>query len=102
PLMIGGVLVVLLVALFMWLTGGRYESTDDAYLRVAGVDISTNINGRVIAVYVHENQRVKAGDVLFRLDPQPLQIAASAAEAQLANAAQKIQSTQADYSEKLV
>lgn len=102
PLMIGGVLVVVAVALFVWLTGGRYESTDDAYVRVAGVDISTNVNGRVIEVDVHENQRVKAGDVLFRLDPQPFQIAAEQANAELANAALKIQSTQADYAAKQV
>jgi membrane fusion protein (multidrug efflux system) len=102
PLMIGGVVVVLAIALFVWFTGGRYEETDDAYVRVAGVDISTNVNGRVIEVDVHENQRVKAGDVLFRLDPQPFAIAAEQANAQLANAALKIQSTQADYAAKQV
>jgi membrane fusion protein (multidrug efflux system) len=102
PLMIGGVVVVLAIAAFVWLTGGRYESTDDAYVRVAGVDISTNVSGRVVEVDVHENQRVKAGDVLFRLDTQPFEIAAEQANAELANAALKIQSTQADYQEKLV
>jgi membrane fusion protein (multidrug efflux system) len=102
PLMLGGVAAVVLVAGFVWLTGGRYESTDDAYVRVAGVDISTNVPGRVIEVDVHENQRVKAGDILFRLDPQPFQIAAEQANAELAGAALKIQSTQADYAEKLV
>lgn len=102
PLMLGGVAVVVLVAGFVWLTGGRYESTDDSYVRVAGVDISTNVPGRVIEVDVHENQRVKAGDILFRLDPRPFAIAAEQANAQLANAAQKIQSTQADYQEKQV
>ena len=101
PLMVGGVVVVLAAAGFFFLTGGRYESTDDAYVRVAGVDISANIAGRVIQVYVAENQKVRAGDVLFQLDPAPFQIAVEQAQAQVADARQQLQADLAAYRQKL-
>ncbi len=102
PLMIGGVVIVLVVAGFVWLTGGRYESTDDAYVRVAGVEVSSNVAGRVVEVDVKENQRVKAGDVLFRIDPAPFNIAVEQAQAQLADARQQLQADLATYQQKQV
>ena len=41
PLMIGGPLLVIVVAAYFYITGGRYESTDDAYVRAAQVSISS-------------------------------------------------------------
>jgi hypothetical protein len=38
PLLIGGPIIVALIALFFHLTGGRYVSTDDAYVQAARVD----------------------------------------------------------------
>jgi len=46
--------------------------------------ISTDISGRVVEIAVHDNERVKAGQVLFRLDPRPFRIAVEQAKAQLA------------------
>ena len=102
PLMLGGVAVVLIFALFSYLTGGRYEATDDAYIRVAGVDVSANIAGRVVEIDVKENQRVTTGQVLFRLDPAPSDIAAEQAEAQLADAHQQLQAQLAAYRQQQV
>lgn len=102
PLMLGGVVLVLAVALFFYLTGGRYESTDDSYVRVAGVDVSSNLSGRVIEVDVKENQQVHKGDVLFRLDPAPYDIAIEQAQAQLANARQDVQGQLAAYHQRQV
>lgn len=95
PLIIGGPLVVILLVLFFWLTGGRYISTDDAYLQAAKVDVSANVPGRVVEVDVHDNQRVVVGQQLFRLDPRPLQTAAEEAEAQLGSARYTIAGQQA-------
>jgi membrane fusion protein (multidrug efflux system) len=102
PLMIGGVAVVALAAAFVYLTGGRYESTDDSYVHAAGVDVSANIAGRVVEVDVKEGQRVKAGDVLFRLDPAPYDIAISAAQAQVADARQQLEAQLATYKQRQV
>ena len=95
PLLIGGPLIVILLVLFFWLTGGRYIATDDAYLRAARVDISSNVPGRVVEVDVHDNQRVVFGQQLFRLDGRPLQTAAEEAQAQLGSARYSITGQQA-------
>ena len=102
PLMLGGVVVVLVAALGAYLTGGRYESTDDAYVRVAGVDVSANIAGRVVEVDVKENQAVTTGQVLFKLDPAPYDIAIETAQAQVADARQQLLAQLSDYRAKQV
>ena len=53
----------------------------------------------MIAVAVVNNQRVKAGDVLFRIDPAPYQAAVDEAEAELANARTQVSSLRANYRE---
>jgi membrane fusion protein (multidrug efflux system) len=62
------------------------ESTDDAQVDGHVVPISPRVSGNVLAVLVNDNQAVKAGDPLVRLDPADFQVAASQAEAQLASA----------------
>ena len=71
---------------YFWLTSGRYISTDNAYVQQDMVSISPDVSGRIVAVNVGENQRVKAGDVLFRIDPEPYKIALAQADADLATA----------------
>jgi membrane fusion protein, multidrug efflux system len=102
PLMLGGVAIVLVGALFVYLTGGRYQATDDSYVRVASVGVSSDIGGRVKQVYVHENQRVTAGQILFTLDSQPAQVALNEAAASLASAQQHIREDEAAYRQKQV
>ncbi|HKM73480.1 MAG TPA: biotin/lipoyl-binding protein, partial [Stellaceae bacterium] len=82
-LMLAGPLVVLVAGCYWYLTGGRYVSTDDAYVQAARVAISTDISGRVVEIDVHDNDRVAADQVLFRIDQRPFQIAVEEAKAQL-------------------
>lgn len=96
-LMIGGVAIVASVALVMWLIGGRYVSTDDAYVQSAKLMVSTDVSGLVKDVDVKEGQHVTKGQVLFRLDPQPFRIALQNAKAQLAQTALTIDSMKQDY-----
>jgi membrane fusion protein (multidrug efflux system) len=100
PLMIAGPVAVFLVAGFWYLTGGRYVSTDDAYVQAARVAVSTDISGRVVEIDVRDNDRVKAGQVLFRLDPRPFQIAVDEARAQLATVRFQIHALKATYHQK--
>ena len=79
-------LLILAVGAYFWLTGGKSVATDNAYVKQDIVSISTQINGPVAAVYVRENQRVTAGDILYRVDPAPAEVAFLQAEAQLAAA----------------
>jgi membrane fusion protein (multidrug efflux system) len=62
------------------------ESTDDAQVDGHVVPISARINGTILSVLVNDNQQVKAGDELVRLDPADYQVALTQAEAQLASA----------------
>lgn len=79
-------MLLLAVGLFFWLTGGRTVSTDNAQVNAHVSEVSTEIPGRVTDVYVVENQIVKKGDLLFKLDPQPYRIALMEAEAAVGNA----------------
>lgn len=83
PLMWGVPLLMAAGGLYFYLTGGRYQSTEDAYLRAAEVAISANVSGRVSSVDVHDNQQVHRGQTLFRLDDRPFRIAVEAARARL-------------------
>jgi membrane fusion protein (multidrug efflux system) len=96
-LLYGGVLVVLAGALWYYLASGRYVSTDDSAVQAAQASVSTNIPGRVVTIQVRDNQRVRAGDVLFRLDDRPYQIALEDARAKLASARMQISAAQATY-----
>jgi membrane fusion protein, multidrug efflux system len=69
-------LIVCSVWLARWWTVGRFiESTDDAYLQADSVTIAPKIGGYVTQVYVADNQVVKAGDPLVRLDTRQYQVA---------------------------
>jgi membrane fusion protein, multidrug efflux system len=97
PLMAIGVIAAGAIAAWLWLSGGRYVQTDDAYTQAARATISCNLSGRVIAVEVHDNQRVHRGDVLFRLDDRAWRIAVEAARARLGAARLQIGAAKASY-----
>src|SRR5579871_6095105 len=71
PLMLLAPVIVAAGVAYFYLTGGRYESTDDAYVQAARVSVSANVSGRVSEVDVRDNQPVKKGEVLFRIDDAP-------------------------------
>jgi membrane fusion protein, multidrug efflux system len=100
PLMILGPAVVAVIAAYIYLTGGRFESTEDANVQTARVAISANVAGRVQEIVVRDNQAVHQGDVLFRLDDAPFRIAVDETSAQLAAARLQIESLKANYRQR--
>jgi membrane fusion protein, multidrug efflux system len=100
PLMIAGPALVIVVGAYFYLTGGRFESTDDAYVETARVAVSANVAGRVSELDVHDNQRVLRGDVLFRLDDASFRIAVEEAAAHLAAARLQIDTLKANYRQR--
>lgn len=68
-LMAAGIVAAAVGSALFWLRGGRYASTDDAYVQAAKVLVTTDVSGLVKSVDVREGQAVKTGDLLFRLDP---------------------------------
>ena len=85
-LLIGVPVLILAGVGYLVATGGRTETTDDAYTQASKAPISASIAGRVIEVDVTDNQHVKAGQVLFKLDPVDEINAVHRAEATLAAA----------------
>ena len=71
---------------YYWLTSGGSVSTDDAFVKQDIVSVSAQVNGPIAEVLVKTGDQVKKGQVLFRIDPQPYQVALEQAEAQLAAA----------------
>ena len=96
-LMIWGVAAFLAIAAVVYLVGGRYVGSDDAYVHANKLMVSTDVSGLVQSVDVHEGQQVKKGDVLFTLDPKPFEIALENAKANLASTVQDVESTRAQY-----
>jgi membrane fusion protein (multidrug efflux system) len=95
--MIFGVAAVAAVALVLWLTGGRYAGTDDAYVEAAKLMVTTDVSGLVKSVDVVQGQHVKKGQVLFQLDPKPFQIAVDNAKAALAQSVLDVEAMKATY-----
>ena len=93
--------LALIVAGYMYVTGGKVMSTDDAYIQADRVGISTDVSGIVKEVAVTDNQRVEAGQVLYRLDPRQFQIALDNAKANLAQTALSIEAMKQDYKRML-
>jgi membrane fusion protein (multidrug efflux system) len=100
-LMISVPLVLIAIAAYLYFSAGRYASTDDAYVEADTVAISSDVSGRVVAVEVKDNQQVKQGQVLFRLDDGSYTIAVDRATAQLASARLQIDGLRATYHQRV-
>ena len=101
PLMLAGPIIVLIAATWWYLTSGRYVSTDDAYVQSARTMVSSDVSGRVVSIAVHDNQAIRAGDVLFKIDDRPYRIAVEEAKATLAAAKLQVESLKATYRQKV-
>jgi membrane fusion protein (multidrug efflux system) len=96
-LMAAGIFAVVIGSATVWLRGERYASTDDALIQAARLLVTTDVSGLVSSVDVREGQAVKAGDLLFQIDPLAFQIAFDNANANLHETALMVESTKADY-----
>jgi membrane fusion protein (multidrug efflux system) len=94
-------LVLIGVAAYLYLTAGRYASTDDAYVKADKIQVSADVGARVVAVEVKDNQQVKAGDILFRLDDSSFRIALERAQAQFASVRLQVDGLRATYHQRL-
>ena len=90
-------LIVAAIAIAGWLQTGGVASTDDAYVRADKISIVPRVSGRITEVDVAENQPVKPGQVLFRIDPQPYELAVERSTAELNAARLDIDSLKAAY-----
>src|SRR5262245_44761307 len=72
-----------IIGLGIYLSGGRYISTDNAYVGAQKVLITPDISGKITHVAVREGQHVNPGDELFTLDREPFALALQQAKAKL-------------------
>jgi membrane fusion protein (multidrug efflux system) len=89
--------VAVVLGTMWWLSGGRYVSTDNAYVGADKSLITPQITGPIVAVHVSEGQRVEAGAPLFDIDPAPYQTALTLAQGRLAAAKVEFANLQASY-----
>ncbi len=94
PLLVG------VISLVVYLLGGRYVETDNAYIKAQKVPVSAPLAGTVKEVLVHDNQAVQAGQALFRLDQAQFRIAEAKAEARLAQVRIDLAELKASYRAK--
>ena len=90
-------LIAVMTGLYVYATGGRLVETDNAYVKANIVAISAFVSGSVVEVAARDNQPVEAGALLFRLDPEPFEIAVSGARAQMDVVRTDVQSLRAEY-----
>ena len=95
--LIAGPLLIIGIVMSVWYLGRNSEATEDAYVQAARLPISASIGGRVIEVDVKENQTVKAGQVLFKIDNSDYSANLARARAALADARLRAQTLGATY-----
>ena len=81
----------------LFFDGGRYVSTDNAYVKTHKIAISSDLDGRVTAVNVADHQWVEQGQILFQLEQEPLRLQLAGLQAQLALVRTDIEALRATY-----
>ncbi|KFZ38851.1 hemolysin D [Shewanella mangrovi] len=90
-------ILIVAAAIVVYLMGGRYVETDNAYVKADMSLIGADIAGTVVQVAVKDNQHVEAGQLLFKVDAQPYQIALAQAQANLNDTVSLLKALKANY-----
>ena len=96
-LLLGVPLVAAAAALHYYAEGARHLETDNAYVKAHIIAVSAEVAGRVAEVAVRDNQPVAPGQLLFRIDSAPFELAVARASAQLANARTDVETLRAEH-----
>jgi membrane fusion protein (multidrug efflux system) len=81
---------------YEWLVASHYESTDNAYVQGNVIQITPQIGGTVMAILADDNDYVKAGQPLVKLDPADARVALDQAQANLAQAVRQVRTLYAN------
>lgn len=100
-LMVALPLALLAGGAYVWVTGGRYQETENANLQQARISVASDTAGRIVQVGIADNQLVKQGDLLFVIDPEPYRIALAQADAAVAAARLNVEQLRAAYSQAM-
>jgi len=97
PLMLALPILLAVFGAAYYLVEEPYVTTDDAFVRAAKITLNARVAGQAVEIAVRDNQHVRQGQVLFRIDPEPYQIAVDQADARLRSARIQINSLKATY-----
>ncbi|MEX1670181.1 HlyD family secretion protein [Zhongshania guokunii] len=92
--------VVVCLGAYIFVVGGRYISTENAYIKADVVNVGAEISGNIALIQVKENQVVNAGDVLLQINSQVFEAELHDAQAELEQAYMQIASLRATYVQK--
>lgn len=95
-LMVLGPVIVVAGALWYWFGNQGTVETDNAYIKTDIVAVAGEVSGLITKVNVAENQHVKAGDILFTIDPSTFDATVRQADAEIATAQAKVTALTAD------
>jgi membrane fusion protein (multidrug efflux system) len=90
-------LVAVVVAVYYFIFIAPYESTDDAFIEAHVVPVASQVAGRVERLLVDDNQEVKNGDTLVKIDPRDYQAALDQAQAALKTAEGRLEQASAQF-----
>ncbi len=100
-LLVGGPVVAAVVALYLYLHGGRYIASDNAYVHADKLTVAPEVAGSVVEIAVHDNEAVAVGQLLCRLDDSAYRLAVDEARAQVEAARTEIATLRSTYRQKL-
>jgi membrane fusion protein (multidrug efflux system) len=84
PLIVALAAILAITAGLFWIFADKSDtSTDDAYVRADQTIVSPKARGMILAILARENQPVKAGDALVKLDPTEYDFAIATAKGDL-------------------
>lgn len=89
--------IAVAAGLALWLQGGRYEETENAYVKAHMIAVTADVSGRAVEVGVRDNEPVAAGALLFRIDPAPFQLSVARAEAEMAVVRTAVEGLRGEY-----
>ena len=92
--------IVLAVSVFVWLSSGRYVSTDNAYVKGDRAQIAPELSGIIVEVPVQENQHVSRGQLLFKLDDQSYRLLLAKIDAEIETTRADIRGLRAQWRTK--
>ena len=93
PALLLALLALVVLIFVIWRVDSK-PATDDAYVSADTIDVVPEVSGRIVELAVVDNQQVKQGDLLFRIDPRPYEASLAKAEASLAALDKQIMLTQ--------
>ena len=98
-LLLGVPALAIVGAIMLWLSGGRFVSTENAYVKAHVVPIAPEVAGRIVEVAVGDHKPVAKDDLLFRIDPEPYRLALARADADLDQARAQVENLRASLAE---